>query len=107
MRWCSTNGTKRQRQYNFRILLGPNGRNRGLGIEATRLIVECAFTALALHRISLEVYAFNSRAQHVYEKAGFTVEDHKRDALKFDGRRMDALTMSILAPEWAASRSAS
>ncbi len=85
---------------NFRILIGPRGRGRGLGTEATRLILEHAFTALGLHRISLEVYAFNPRAQHVYEKAGFTVEGTKRDALRFDDQRVDAVMMSILRPEW-------
>jgi RimJ/RimL family protein N-acetyltransferase len=87
---------------NFRILLGPTGRNRGLGTEATRLLLGHAFTVLDLHRVSLEVYAFNPRAQHVYEKAGFTVEGIKRDALRFDGQRVNAVMMSLLAPEWTA-----
>jgi RimJ/RimL family protein N-acetyltransferase len=56
---------------NFRILIGPRGRDRGLGTEATRLIVGYGFEHLGLHRISLEVYAFNPRARRAYEKAGF------------------------------------
>ncbi len=87
---------------NLRILLGPTGRNRGLGTEATRLMLGHAFTVLGLHRVSLEVYAVNPRAQHVYEKAGFTVEGIKRDALRFDGQRVNAVMMSILAHEWTA-----
>lgn len=85
---------------NFRILLGPGGRDRGLGSEATRLIIDYAFTHLPLHRIGLEVYAFNPRAQRVYEKAGFVVEGRRREALLFDGERIDAIVMSVLKTEW-------
>lgn len=93
--WDEGNGS-----CNFRILIGPNGRDRGLGSEATRLLVDYAFTHLPLHRIELEVFAFNPRAQRVYEKAGFVVEGRRRDALLFDGERIDAIMMSILKPEW-------
>ena len=52
-----------------------------------------------MHRIELEVFAFNPRAQHVYERCGFTCEGRRRDAHKFDGDYIDALTMSILRSE--------
>lgn len=80
---------------NLRILVGPDGRGRGLGY---------AFTALGLHRVGLEVYAFNPVARRVYEKAGFKVEGVKRDALKFDDRRVDAIVMSALAPDFPPQR---
>ncbi|MHA7261986.1 GNAT family N-acetyltransferase [Arthrobacter sp. TMN-37] len=85
---------------NFRILLGPVGRDRGIGSEATRLLIDHAFTATGLHRISLEVFAFNPRARRAYEKSGFTAEGTLRGAFKFDGRYIDAIAMSILRPEW-------
>jgi RimJ/RimL family protein N-acetyltransferase len=91
---------------NFRILLGPRGRNRGLGTEATRLIVGYGFERLGLHRIALEVYAFNPRARRVYEKAGFRAEGVLRESLRYDGRWIDATVMSILAPEWPAAAAA-
>ena len=85
---------------NFRILIGPAGQNRGLGTEATRLIVGYGFERLGLHRITLEVYAFNPRARRVYEKAGFTVEGVLRESLRYEGQWIDATLMSILASEW-------
>ena len=85
------------RSCGFRILLGPAGRNRGLGSEATALLLEHAFTATTLHRIALEVYDFNPRARHVYERAGFIFEGTARAALLFDGRWIDAHVFSILA----------
>jgi RimJ/RimL family protein N-acetyltransferase len=88
------------RSCNFRVLFGPRGRDRGLGTESTRLIVGYGFERLGLHRISLEVYAFNPRARRVYDKVGFVAEGVLRDALRWDDQWVDATVMSILAPEW-------
>ena len=88
------------RPVNFRILIGPRGRDRGLGTEATRLLLAHAFDRLGLHRVELEVFAFNPRARRAYEKAGFTVEGVRRDALRFDGEWVDAVVMSVLEHEW-------
>ncbi|WP_256837803.1 GNAT family N-acetyltransferase [Ornithinimicrobium faecis] len=93
------------RTCNYRTLFGPGGRDRGLGSEATRLLIDYAFTHLPLHRIDLEVYAFNPRAQRVYEKAGFVVEGTRREAFEFDGERFDAIIMGQLRSDWDAARS--
>jgi RimJ/RimL family protein N-acetyltransferase len=85
----------------FRIALGPAGRGRGLGTEATRLIVGYGFERLGMHRISLEVYSFNPRARRVYEKVGFRTEGVLRESLRYGGQWIDATVMSILASEWA------
>jgi RimJ/RimL family protein N-acetyltransferase len=85
----------------FRIALGPAGRGRGLGTEATRLIVGYGFERLGMHRISLEVYSFNPRARRVYERAGFRAEGVLRESLRYGGQWIDATVMSILACEWA------
>jgi RimJ/RimL family protein N-acetyltransferase len=81
---------------NFRILIGPGGRGRGIGTEATRMILDHAFGTTGLNRIALEVYAFNPRARHVYERCGFVVEGRKREALRFDAGYVDAIVMSVL-----------
>jgi RimJ/RimL family protein N-acetyltransferase len=87
------------RSIGFRIGLRPGFQGRGLGSEATRLVVAYAFDVLDLHRIELEVYASNPRARHVYERAGFTLEGTKREALLWDGAWVDAHVMSILATD--------
>ncbi len=90
---------------NFRIcLFYSRNRNRGLGTEATRLILAHAFETVGLHRVDLEVYEFNPRARRVYEKVGFVYEGTKRQALRWDGEWIDAHVMSILAEEWAVHR---
>ncbi|WP_043536789.1 GNAT family N-acetyltransferase [Actinomyces polynesiensis] len=85
---------------NFRTLMGPEGRGRGLGTEAARLILGHGFEVIGLHRIGLDVFAFNPRARHVYATVGFVMEGVKRDAFAFDGEYVDEIWMSILADEW-------
>jgi RimJ/RimL family protein N-acetyltransferase len=87
-RWC-----------NFRIWISA-ARDRGLGTEATRLTLRHAFEEQGLNRVELQVYDFNPRARHVYEKVGFVLEGTKRQALLFDGTWVDAHDMAILAEEW-------
>ncbi|MFE3192698.1 GNAT family N-acetyltransferase [Nocardia sp. NPDC059240] len=89
------------RSCNFRILIGPDGQGRGLGTEATELLVGYGFEKLGLHRISLEVYAFNPRARRAYEKAGFRAEGVLRESLRYGEEWIDATVMSILEGDWA------
>ncbi|MEU1881226.1 GNAT family protein [Streptosporangium sp. NPDC020072] len=85
---------------NLRIALsGPRVYGRGYGTEAIRLVLDHAFATTDLHRIELEVFAFNDRAAHVYRKVGFVEEGVRRDALLWDGRWHDAVVMSVLALE--------
>jgi RimJ/RimL family protein N-acetyltransferase len=86
---------------NFRTLIGPAGRDRGIGTEAIRLIVGHGFETLGLHRISLDVFAFNPRARRVYEKVGFVVEGVAREAFRWEDEWIDEIRMAILASEWA------
>lgn len=81
----------------FRTFLGSAGRGRGLGTEATRLVVEHGLGPMGLHRIQLEVYDINPRARHVYEKVGFVHEGTGREALLLDGRWVDVHFMAVLA----------
>jgi RimJ/RimL family protein N-acetyltransferase len=85
---------------NFRITIaGSHNRGRGYGTQATRLVVAYAFDVVGLRRVSLEVYSFNPRAQHVYTKCGFQAEGRCRDALRWDGQWYDAIVMGILATD--------
>lgn len=94
------------RSIGFRIGMRPDFTDRGLGSEAIGLVVDYALDVLGLHRIALEVYAFNPRARHVYERAGFVAEGTKRDALLWDGEWVDAVEMAVLSTDPRPSRSA-
>ena len=87
------------RSCSFRIAIGANARDRGVGSEATRLIVGHVFDAIddpPVNRGALEVYDCNPRAVAVYEKVGFVREGVLRDALYWQGEFHDAIVMSIL-----------
>lgn len=93
------------RSCGFRIcLIGARAFGRGFGTEATRLVLAHAFDTVGVHRVELEVYAFNPRARHVYEKVGFVHEGTKRQALLWDGEWVDAHLMAMLASDWEAAR---
>lgn len=81
-------------------------RDRGLGTEAIRLALAHAFEDHGLHRVELEVYAFNPRARHVYEKVGFRREGVRREALHYEGQWIDAELMGLLAHEWSQAAAA-
>jgi len=85
---------------NYRIsLVGPEVFGRGYGTEATRLVVDYALDVAGLHRLHLQVLAFNPRAQRAYEKCGFVREGVHRDALHWEGAWHDAISMAILATD--------
>lgn len=78
----------------------PDLRGRGLGQEATRLVLEHAFTDLGLHRVELRVLARNTGAVRCYRKCGFTVEGRLREVLFEGGAWEDELHMAVLDREF-------
>lgn len=60
-----------------------------------------AFEELGLHRLELDVFSFNKRAKHLYEKSGFKVEGIRRDAILDEGKYADDILMSILETEYS------
>ncbi|MFG2694493.1 GNAT family N-acetyltransferase [Kitasatospora sp. NPDC051984] len=88
------------RSCNLRICIGPDGRDRGFGTEAVRLVTDHAIRALGLNRVSLGVYAFNGRGQRAYEKAGFKVEGVRRQVLRYGDEWIDDIDMAVLAEDW-------
>ena len=74
----------------------------GLGREAIMLVLRYAFDELKLHRISVRVVAYNTRALRAYEKCGFVVEGREREAAFVDGTWHDDVMLGILDREYAA-----
>lgn len=85
------------RNAEFGIFIGPPELwGKGLGGEATRLMLQYGFKEIGLHRIWLIVFPFNERAIRCFEKCGFKREGVFRDALFSGGRFHDIYCMSIL-----------
>ena len=95
----------RNRHAQFGITIGEKDAwDKGYGTEATQLILRYAFDSLNLHRVALQVYEFNPRAQHVYEKIGFRTEGRLRQETFREGRYWDTIVMGLLRDEWRAAR---
>lgn len=89
----------------FHITIGERDAwGRGLGTEATQLMLGHAFERLGLHRVGLTVFSFNARAIRAYEKAGFRAEGRLREAVQREGRYWDEIQMGVLRDEWLALR---
>ena len=64
-------------------VFAPAHRGRGLGTEATRLLLGHAVGALGLGRVRLRVLAFNERALACYRRCGF--REVGREPVRLDG----------------------
>jgi RimJ/RimL family protein N-acetyltransferase len=80
----------------FAIELSPDSGGHGYGSDAAALMVRYGFREMGLHRIHLQVWAYNERAQKTYLRAGFREEGRARDAVFHDGRWHDEVLMSVL-----------
>ncbi|KMZ44265.1 MULTISPECIES: GNAT family protein [Bacillales] len=87
----------------IRISIDQNAyQGKGYGSEALLLMLDYGFGILNLHRIELNVFAFNERAIHTYEKLGFQREGIQRQALYYNHAYHDSILMSMLADEYRA-----
>ncbi|MBT2642928.1 GNAT family N-acetyltransferase [Bacillus sp. ISL-41] len=88
------------RNCNIRIAIESEYQGKGYGSEVMPLMLDYGFGILNMHRIELEVFAYNPRAIHVYEKLGFKQEGIQRDYLYYNHKYHDCIKMSILEDEF-------
>jgi RimJ/RimL family protein N-acetyltransferase len=91
----------RNRTATFFIFIGEStNRGKGYGTEATRLILDYAFTALGLHNVMLTVAGWNAAGQRAYQKAGFREFGRRHECALVVGQRWDTIYMEALASEF-------
>jgi RimJ/RimL family protein N-acetyltransferase len=86
----------------FGITIGER-RNQGLGTEATRLVLDWAFTVMGLHNVMLVTFSWNLPAIRAYTKAGFQEIGRRRGAVVTMGQRYDQVLMDAVAEEFSES----
>ena len=85
----------------FGIFIGEaDARGRGLGTDATALILQYAFNTANLNRVWLHVFEDNPGGIHVYEKLGFVREGLLREDTFREGRYRNTVVMGILRADW-------
>ena len=89
------------------IVIGdPADTSHGYGTDALAVLLDFGFGELRLERMWLDVFAFNERARHVYERLGFVHEATLRHAIFHGGRHLDLQRHGLLREEWAERRQA-
>lgn len=81
-------------------ILDPDLLGQGLGGEAMRLVADYAFGPMGLHRLSMRVLSFNTRAIAAYRKLGFVEEGVERESALIGGTRHDDIIMGLLARDF-------
>ncbi len=90
---------RRHKKAEYGIFIGePEGRGRGVGTAAGRLMLRYCFEEEGLHRVFLRVFATNQRAVRSYEKAGFVREGLLKDDVCIEGRYRDIVWMAAVNP---------
>jgi diamine N-acetyltransferase len=81
-----------------RIVIRVPGR--GLGRQVLRLLLIEAFEEYGAHRLWLDVFEDNLRAQHLYSSFGFRRDGVLREAVYRDGEYYSLILMSLLDREY-------
>lgn len=68
---------------------------KGIGTEATKLLIQYAFDNLKINEINLGVISENKAAIRVYEKAGLKIRKTEKKAIKHGDKKYDKVIMSI------------
>jgi UDP-4-amino-4,6-dideoxy-N-acetyl-beta-L-altrosamine N-acetyltransferase len=90
----------------YGILIGEeDARGKGVGREASELILDHAFRALGLDRVILNVFTDNVAAIALYRRLGFRLEPHGSTTKEKDGVRRHVARMIINRSEGVAAAS--
>ena len=78
------------------LALSPTVRGRGLGRAVVEALVEQLIGERGIHRLQMEVYAFNERALRHAERAGWVREGVRRKAYWRNGEWVDGILFGIV-----------
>jgi RimJ/RimL family protein N-acetyltransferase len=83
------------------VLIGSTEMwHHGHGTEATRAMMDLAFTDWGLYRLWVDVPEYNKNALLMFEHLGFVHEGTLRKSRPHEGSRFDSVVMGILAAEY-------
>jgi len=79
-----------------RLAVHPDFRGQRIADEAARLLQRHLIADLGYHRLQLEIYGFNERAQRHAERAGFRLEGVRREAYWRHGAWTDGVLYALI-----------
>jgi RimJ/RimL family protein N-acetyltransferase len=83
------------------LAVHPDFRGRRLADEAAQLFQRHLLFDLGFHRLQLEIYGFNDRAQRHAERAGFIREGARRKAYWRNGEWVDGVIYGLVREDLA------
>ncbi|MFE9246148.1 GNAT family N-acetyltransferase [Nocardiopsis sp. NPDC006938] len=82
------------------VSMDPDHHGRGIGTEATRLVLDWAFHVANMACVWLTVLEPNAGAIRAYEKAGFTRQGIRRDSNMWLGQRVNEVHMDAVPADF-------
>jgi RimJ/RimL family protein N-acetyltransferase len=79
-----------------RLAVHPDFRGQHLSDHAARLLQRYLIYDLDYHRLELQIYGFNERAQRHAERSGFVREGVKRKAYRYGDAWLDAVLYGLV-----------
>lgn len=80
----------------FRIVIGEKSVwGKGVGTEATRLVIEESFEVLGLQTVNLEVFGHNERARRAYRRVGFIETGRHVEWVERHHRQINVIEMAL------------
>jgi [ribosomal protein S5]-alanine N-acetyltransferase len=92
---------RNNRTADFGYALNRGYWNRGYATEATRAVIDAAFTRLAMHRVFATCDVRNAASWRVMEKLGMRREALFRKDILQKGEWRDSYLYAVLAEEWS------
>jgi len=75
-------------------------RNKGIGTEAAKLLLDFGFNVINLRNIMIETFSFNKAAMKVCTKCGFKEIGRRRKSIIYGNKEFDEVFMDILNDEF-------
>jgi RimJ/RimL family protein N-acetyltransferase len=73
----------------------PSNRGKGIGLKATRALVEEGFLNLGLKQVVVHVADFNKAALNLYKKLGFVETPMTGDGSQWQARGLQIIRMEL------------
>lgn len=74
--------------------------NKGYGAEAKMLLLDFAFNALNLIKVTSSVFSFNGRSLRYLEKTGYKKEGVLKSQFFKDGQYWDEVLLAVFREDW-------
>lgn len=81
--------------------LAPAHRGKGIMTASCRALVDHAFAKMAIHRLEIRCAPKNTKSRAIPERLAFTIDGTARGAEWLNGKPLDNVIYSKLAPEWS------